>query len=51
VGSLFGARRVRGKRGHGASGKTIVFGIFKRSAHALRKARKVYDVERVLDPS
>lgn len=28
--SYFGARRVRGKRGRGASGKTIVFGIFKR---------------------
>jgi hypothetical protein len=29
--SYFGARRVRGKRGLGASGKTIVFGIFKRN--------------------
>ena len=28
--SYFGARRVKGKRGRGASGKTIVFGIFKR---------------------
>ncbi len=28
--SYFGARRVRGKRGRGASGKTIVFGIFNR---------------------
>src|ERR1700759_2761264 len=28
--SYFGARRVRGKRGRGASGKTINFGIFKR---------------------
>lgn len=28
--SYFGARRVRAKRGRGASGKTIVFGIFKR---------------------
>ena len=28
--SYFGPRRVRGKRGRGASGKTIVFGIFKR---------------------
>ena len=28
--SYFGARRVRGKRGRGASGKTIVFGLFKR---------------------
>ncbi len=30
--SYFGARRVRGKRGRGASGKTIVFGIYKRRA-------------------
>lgn len=29
--SYFGARRVRGKRGRGANGKTIVFGIFKRN--------------------
>ena len=28
--SSFGPRRVRGKRGRGAGGKTIVFGIFKR---------------------
>ena len=28
--SYFGSRRVRGKRGRGASGKTIVFGLFKR---------------------
>jgi hypothetical protein len=27
--SYFGARRVRGKRGRGARGKTIVFGIYK----------------------
>src|SRR5512141_1979419 len=29
--SFFGARRVKGKRGRGAYGKTIVFGVFKRS--------------------
>ncbi len=29
--SYFGARRARGKRGRGAMGKTIVFGIFKRN--------------------
>ena len=29
--SYFGARRVRGKRGRGASGKQIVFGIYKRN--------------------
>ena len=28
--SYFGPRRVRGKRGRGAGGKTIVFGLFKR---------------------
>ena len=27
--SYFGARRIKGKRGRGAYGKTIVFGIFK----------------------
>jgi len=31
--SYFGARRVRGKRGRGASGKTIVFGIFQRDGN------------------
>jgi hypothetical protein len=29
--SCFGARRIKGKRGRGAFGKTIVFGIFKRN--------------------
>jgi transposase-like protein len=29
--SYFGARRVKGRRGRGASGKTIVFGIYKRN--------------------
>jgi len=29
--SFFGARHVKGKRGRGASGKTIVFGVFKRN--------------------
>ncbi len=29
--SFFGARRIQGKRGRGASGKTIVFGILKRN--------------------
>ena len=31
--SFFGARRVKGKRGRGAFGKTIVFGIFRRNGH------------------
>lgn len=30
--SYFGAKRVRGKRGRGASGKTSVFGMLKRDA-------------------
>ncbi len=29
--SYFGPKRIRGKRGRGAGGKTIVFGIFKRN--------------------
>ena len=29
--SYFGAKRIRGKRGRGAGGKTIVFGILKRN--------------------
>jgi len=29
--SYFGPRRVRGKRGRGANGKPIVFGLFKRN--------------------
>jgi len=31
--SYFGARRVKGKRGRGAYGKTAVFGVFKRNGH------------------
>ena len=31
--SFFGARRVKGKRGRGAYGKKIVFGIFQRNGH------------------
>ena len=31
--SYFGARRVRGKRGRGARGKTIVFGLLKRDGN------------------
>lgn len=31
--SFFGARRVKGKRGRGAYGKTIVFGLFKRDGN------------------
>ncbi|MDE3015340.1 MAG: IS1595 family transposase [Pseudomonadota bacterium] len=31
--SWFGARRVKGKRGRGAYGKTTVFGIYERNGH------------------
>ena len=31
--SFFGPRRVKGKRGRGAYGKTIVFGVFKRNVN------------------
>ena len=33
--SYFGARRVRGKRGRGAKGKTIVFGLLKRNGRVI----------------
>lgn len=33
--SYFGAKRLKGKRGRGAYGKTIVFGIFKRNAMSI----------------
>jgi len=29
--SFFGARRIKGKQGRGASGKAIAFGVFKRN--------------------
>ena len=35
--SYFGPRRVRGKRGRGASGKTIVFGLLKRNGQVYTK--------------
>ena len=34
--SFFGARRVKGRRGRGAYGKTVVFGIFERQGHDRR---------------
>ena len=42
--SYFGARRVRGKRGRGASGKHIVFGIYKRNGSVFTEI--VPDVQR-----
>ena len=35
--SYFGARRVKGVRGRGAEGKTIVFGLFKREGRVYPK--------------
>jgi transcription initiation factor IIE alpha subunit len=35
--SYFGASRVRGKRGRGARGKTIVFGLLKREGKFILK--------------
>jgi transposase-like protein len=35
--SFFGARRTKGKRGRGASGKTIVFGLLKRNGKVYTK--------------
>ncbi len=35
--SYFGARRGRGKRGRGASGKTILFGLLKRDEYVYRE--------------
>ena len=42
--SYFGSRHVKGKRGRGASGKTIVFGIYKRNGKVY--TRIVPDVSR-----
>ena len=50
--SYFGPRRVRGKRGRGASGKTIVFGLFNRDGKVYTeiipdaKARTLQDLVR-----
>jgi len=38
--SYFGARRVRGKRGRGAFGKTIVFGLLKRGDSSTNNANQ-----------
>ncbi len=37
--SYFGAKRVKGKRGRGAGGKTIVFGIYKRNGKVFTRTR------------
>ena len=38
--SYFGAKRIRGKRGRGAVGKTPVFGLLKRDGRVLLKLSK-----------
>ena len=38
--SYFGAKRIRGKRGRGAAGKTPVFGLLKRDGKVLLKLSK-----------
>ena len=40
--SLFGAKRVKGKRGRGAYGKTTVFGIFERNAQVYTEPPRFY---------
>ena len=39
--SYFGARRVRGKRGRGAQGKTPVFGMLKRNGKVYTQVVKI----------
>ena len=41
--SFFGARRVKGRRGRGAYGKTVVFGIFERQGHVYQVAEEHED--------
>jgi transposase len=38
--SYFGAQRVRGKRGRGALGKTIVFGALSATAKSIRRSSR-----------
>jgi len=39
--SSFGARRVRGKKGRGGGGKTIVFGILERQGKSTRRSSRM----------
>ena len=39
--SYFGARRIRGRRGRGASGKTIVFGLKKREGRFIHRLLQI----------
>jgi transposase-like protein len=44
--SYFGPRRVRGKRGRGAGGKTIVFGLLKRTTRSTRRLCQMHQKPR-----
>jgi len=46
--SYFGARRVRGKRGCRAAGKTLVFGLLKRCGKMFVKAVENYSKEELM---
>ena len=46
--SYFGAKRVRGKRGRGAAGKTPVFGVFKRDGNVYVEIVKNYSKEQLM---
>jgi transposase-like protein len=46
--SYFGAKRIRGKRGRGAAGKTPVFGLLKRNGKVYVKVVKNYSKEQLM---
>ena len=46
--SYFGARRIRGKKGRGAYGKTIVFGLKKRKGHVYTQVIKNCSKQEIL---
>jgi transposase-like protein len=41
--SYFRARRIKGKRGRGAAGKTVVFGVLKRDDKVYFKKQEMVD--------
>ena len=49
--SYFGAKRVRGKRGRGAAGKTPVFGLLKRGERGGANCRGLLERDAVADNS
>ena len=44
--SYFGARRIRGKRGRGSAGKTIVFGLKKRGGKSILRLLRTVQKQR-----